>query len=380
MSDKMVNKEVWDRVALQQLELPNQVVVQNRIWRAATWMGMANPDGTVNDTVIDTYSKIKAGLVFSGFQYVSPEGKSLPGQLSNSKPEDLQGLKRLTDAIHSTGSLAGAQLVHCGRAANPTFWDGDFVFGPSDGEIPNPTGGKNIIKAMTIEQIECVTQSYAEAAKRAVDAGFDVINLHGAHGYQLWQFFDPAMNKRAEDDPYTGMTIGGRSRAMINAILAIKEVVDVPVCVKVNSSSSGTKPEEVGELIKKIADAGACLVIISGENATQNHKIVGEAYFLENAIKIKEIVGDANIFFALVGGIRSPETIVKLLSANKSKKAMFDAVELSRPLISEPALIERWNFEAKTGIQTPARCISCTRCFEPVDSGKSIQCMSFKDE
>jgi 2,4-dienoyl-CoA reductase-like NADH-dependent reductase (Old Yellow Enzyme family) len=101
---------------------------------------------------------------------------------------------------------------------------------------------------------------------------------------------------------------------------------------------------------------------------------------MEEAIKIKEIVGDKNIFFALVGGIRSPETIVKLLTGNKSKKAKFDAVALSRPLISEPALIERWDCEAKTGVQTPARCVSCTRCFEPVYSGKPIQCMSFKDE
>ena len=376
----MVDKEVWERVALSPLELPNQVVVQNRIWRAATWMGMANPDGTVNDTVIDTYSKIKAGIVFTGFQYVTSEGKSLRGQLSNSKPEDLEGLKRLADAIHSTGSLAGAQLVHCGRAANPFYWDGEYALGPSDGEITTPKGEKKIVKAMTIEQIEYVTQAYAKAAKRAVDAGFDVINVHGAHGYQLWQFFDPAMNKRPEDDPYTGSTLEGRSKAMIDAILAIKKVVNVPICVKVNSSSSGTKPEEVAELIKKIADAGACLVIISGENATQNHKIVGEAYFLEEAIKIKETVGDTNIFFALVGGIRSPETIVKLLTANQSKKAKFDAVELCRPLISEPALIERWNIEAETGIQTPARCISCTRCFEPVFSGKPIQCMSFNGD
>lgn len=376
----MVNKEVWERVALSPLELPNQVVVQNRIWRAATWMGMANPDGTVNDTVIDTYSKIKAGIVFTGFQYVTSEGKSLRGQLSNSKPEDLQGLKRLADAIHSTGSLAGAQLVHCGKAANPFYWDGEYALGPSDGEITTSKGEKKIVKAMTIEQIEYVTQAYAKAAKRAVDAGFDVINVHGAHGYQLWQFFDPAMNKRPEGDPYTGSTLEGRSKALIDAILAIKKVVDVPICVKVNSSSSGTKPEEVAELIKKIADAGACLAIISGENATQNHKIVGEAYFLEEAIKIKETVGDTNIFFALVGGIRSPETIVKLLTANQSKKAKFDAVELCRPLISEPALIERWNIEAETGIQTPARCISCTRCFEPVFSGKPIQCMSFNDE
>lgn len=376
----MVNKEVWERVALSPLELPNQVVVQNRIWRAATWMGMANPDGTVNDTVIDTYSKIKAGIVFTGFQYVTSEGKSLRGQLSNSKPEDLQGLKRLADAIHSTGSLAGAQLVHCGRAANPIYWDGEYALGPTDGEITTPKGEKTPVKAMTIEQIENVTQAYAKAAKRAVDAGFDVINVHGAHGYQLWQFFDPAMNKRPEGDPYTGNTLEGRSKAMIDAILAIKKVVDVPICVKVNSSSSGTKPEEVAELIKKIADAGACLAIISGENATQNHKKVGEAYFLEEAIKIKETVGDTNIFFALVGGIRSPETIVKLLTVDQSKKAKFDVVELCRPLISEPALIERWKFEAESGIQTPARCISCTRCFEPVFSGKPIQCMSFRDE
>ena len=376
----MVNKEIWDNVALQPLELPNQVVVKNRIWRAATWMGMANPDGTVNDTVIDTYSKIKAGLVLTGFQYVSPEGKSLPGQLSNSKSEDLQGLKRLADAIHSTGSLAGAQLVHCGGAANPIFWDGDIAFGPSDGEIRNPTGGTNKTKAMTIEQIEGVTQAYAEAAKRAVEAGFDAINVHGAHGYGLWQFFDPGVNKRPKDDPYTGTTLEGRSKAMIDAILAIKKVVDVPIFVKVNSSSSSTKPEEVGQLVKKIADAGACLVTISGSRSTQNPKIVGEAYFLDKAMKIKEIAGDTNIYFALVGGIRSPETIVKLLKSNKSKKAMFDAVELCRPLISEPALIERWSMEAKTGIQKPARCISCLRCFESTYSGKAIQCISFKDE
>jgi len=376
----LVNQDVWESTVLKELELPGQITVKNRIWRAATWMGMANRDGTINDTIIDTYSKIKAGLVLTSFQYVSPEGKSLPGQISNSKPEDLEGLKRLADVIHSTGSLAGAQLVHCGRSANPIFWGGELAFGPSDGEVPTPTGGITKVKAMTVEQIEDITHSYAKGAKRAVDAGFDAINIHGAHGYGLWQFFDPATNKRPVDDPYTGTTLEGRSKAMIDAILAVKEVVDVPIFVKVNSSSIGTTPEEVGGLIKKIANAGACLVTISGEKATQNPKIVGEAYFLEDAKVIKETVGDTNIFFVLVGGIRSPETIVKLLSGNGDKIAKFDAIELCRPLISEPALVERWNLEAKTGNQKPARCISCSRCFEPTYLGKGVQCMSFKDE
>jgi 2,4-dienoyl-CoA reductase-like NADH-dependent reductase (Old Yellow Enzyme family) len=375
----MVNKDVWDNTVLKELELPGQLTVKNRIWRAATWMGMANPDGTINDTLIDTYSKIKAGLVLTSFQYVCPEGKSLPGQISNSKPEDFDGLKRLADAIHSTGSLAGAQLVHCGKAANPVFWGGEVAFGPSDEEKPTPTGSKIKVKAMTIEQIEEVTQSYAKGAKRAVDAGFDAINIHGAHGYQLWQFFDPAINKRPVDDPYTGKTLEGRSKAMIEAILAVKKVVDVPIFVKVNASSTGTKPEEVGEFIKKIADAGACLVTISGSNATQDPKKVGEAYFLEEAKVIKETVGDTNIFFVLVGGIRSPETIVRLLTGNGDKIAKFDAIELCRPLISEPDLVERWNLEVKTGNQKPARCISCLKCFGPGYSGKGVKCMSFKD-
>ncbi len=167
---------------------------------------------------------------------------------------------------------------------------------------------------------------------------------------------------------------------MIDAILAIKKVVDVPIFVKVNSSSSSTTPDEVGQLVKKIANAGACLVIISGSKPMQNPKIVGEAYFLEKAMKIKEIVGDTNMFFALVGGIRSPETIVKLLSGNGSNRTKFEAVELCRPLISEPALIERWNKEVETGNQTPARCISCLRCFEPTYSGEGVRCMTFKDK
>ncbi|KKK44486.1 hypothetical protein LCGC14_0674950 [marine sediment metagenome] len=376
----MVNQDVWDSAVLKKLELPGQVIVKNRIWRAATWMGMANPDGTINDTLIETYSKIKAGLVFTGFQYVSPEGKALPGQISNSKPEDFKGLKRLADAIHSTGSLAGAQLVHCGKSANPRYWEGETAFGPSDVEVQSPPGGKLKVKAMTIEQIDGVTQAYAEGAKRAVDAGFDAINIHGAHGYQLWQFFDPALNKRPADDPYTGITLEGRSKAMIEAILAVKKVVDVPVFVKVNSSSNGTKPEEVGELVKKISNSGACLAIISGSNATRNPKEVGEAYFLEEAKVIKETVGDTNMLFALVGGIRSPETVVRLLTGNGDKIAKFDVIELCRPLISEPTLVDRWNLEAKTGNQQPARCISCLKCFAPGFSGKGVQCMSFKDE
>ena len=374
----MVNQKTWENTVLQKLELPGGKVASNRIWRAATWMGMANPDGSVTDALIDTYSKIKAGVVVTGFQYVMLEGKLLPGMISNSGPEVLPGLKQLTDAIHSTGNLAGAQLVHCGGVSSALWWGGDVAYGPSDAEVPLPTGAINKVKAMTLEQIEQVTKAYVEAAKHAVEAGFDVIELHGAHNFQLWQFFDPFWNKRPSDDPYTGTTLEGRSKAMVEAVSAVKAAVDVPILVKVDSSSQATKPEEVGELANKIAEAGACGIIMSGPDPIRPKK-AGEAYFLEDAKKIKAVAKDSDLFFGLVGGIRSPDMVIKLLTGDGDSADKFDIIQLSRPLITEPALLDRWMEEAKRNDLTPARCISCNKCFNSGLAGEGVRCAVFED-
>ncbi len=376
----MKNNEIWNNTVTKKLELTSEVIANNRIWRSAVWFGMANPDGSVSDKLIDAYSKIKAGLVLTGFQYITPEGKLLPGQLSNSKPEDIEGLKRLADAIHSTGSLAGAQLVHCGAISNPEWWGGEHAYGPSDAEVPLPTGATNKVKAMTIEQIEQITKAYGEAAKRAEDAGFDAIEIHGAHHFQLWQFFDPLYNKRPTDDPYTGTTFEGRSKAMIDAVTAIKKAVNIPILVKVDSSSQTIKPEEVGQLVKEIVSAGANLISFSGPNPSQNHKEVGEAYFLENAKTIIKTVGETKALYGLVGGIRSPDKIIELLTSEEDNGNKFDIVQLARPLISEPALVDRWNEEVKSNELKPSRCISCNGCFGAALSGNGAECTRFKNK
>ncbi|MHA2193485.1 MAG: oxidoreductase, partial [Candidatus Thorarchaeota archaeon] len=235
------------------------------------------------------------------------------------------------------------------------------------------------VKAMTLEHVERVTQAYADAAKRAVEAEFDVIEIHGAHHYGLWQFFDPTYNKRPVNDPYTGSTIEGRCKAMVDAVRAVREVVDIPIQVKVDSSSDSVRPEEVGELTKRLAEAGAYCVIFSGPNAAQNPKDVGEAYFLDDAMVIRSIAHDSGLLFGLVGGIRSPETVVKLLTGNGNPAAAFDVIQLSRPLISEPGLLDRWTEEARIGEQEPARCISCNRCFGAGYKEK-VRCVQFEGE
>ncbi len=375
----MVNEETWESTVLRKLELPNGVIASNRIMRAATWMGQAEQDGTCGDTIIETYGKIRAGVVVTGFQYVLREGQSIRRMISNSTPSDVEGLKRLTGIIHASGGLAAAQLVHCGSRSLLKYTGTEVVFGPSDMDFPQPNGDIAQVKAMTVDHVERVTQAYADAAKRAVEAGFDIIELHGAHNYGLWQFFDPSFNKRPEDDPYTGLTIEGRSKAMVDAVRAMKNAVDIPVQVKVDSSSKVVAPEEVGELAKRLAKAGAYCVILSGPNPSQNPKNVGEAYFLKDAEIIRSVGHDSGLLFGLVGGIRSPETVVKLLTGDGDPRNAFDVVQLSRPLISEPTLLDRWTEEAKIGKQEPARCISCNSCLAAGLKGK-VRCVQFEGE
>jgi 2,4-dienoyl-CoA reductase-like NADH-dependent reductase (Old Yellow Enzyme family) len=369
----MADLETWKQTALQDLELPNGVVMSNRIMRAATWMGQVEEDGSCGDRIIETYRLIKAGLVVTGFQFVLPEGQQLPRMISNTRHEDAKGLKRLAEAIHKTGSLAAAQLVHCGAMSNPMLTGGQSAYGPSSIDVPTQTGGTTQAKGMTLEHVEKVTQAYADAARRAFEVGFDVIELHGAHQYGLWQFFDPTYNQRPPEDPYTGSTMDGRSKAMVDAVKAVKAAVDIPVQVKVDSSSQMVAPEEVGELAKRLAKAGAWCVIVSGPNAVQNPKKSGEAYFLDAATIIRSAAKDSGIRFGLVGGIRSPETIVELLT-----KDGFDVVQLGRPLITESALLDRWAEEAERDEQQPSRCISCNGCFR-VGITEGVRCTRFPE-
>ncbi|KXH77201.1 MAG: hypothetical protein AM326_12580 [Candidatus Thorarchaeota archaeon SMTZ-45] len=350
----MVKQETWERVVLKKLELPNGMVVP-------------------------TYGKIKAGVVVTGFQYVMHEGQAVKRMISNSRPSDVEGLKRLVAAIHASGGLAAAQLVHCGSRSLPRVTGIDAVFGPSEMDAPQPKGDVVRVKAMTVEHIERVTQAYANAAKRAVEAGFDLIELHGAHNYGLWQFFDPSFNKRPVDDPFTGLTIEGRCKAMVDAVIAVRRAVDIPIQVKVNSSSDTVSSKEVGELAKKLAEAGAYCIIISGPNPSRNPKDEGEAYFFDDATVIQSIVRGSEVLVGLVGGIRSPETVVRLLTGDGNSQAAFDVVQLSRPLISEPALLSRWTEEAKIGNQEPARCISCNHCLAAGLKGK-VRCVQFEEK
>jgi 2,4-dienoyl-CoA reductase-like NADH-dependent reductase (Old Yellow Enzyme family) len=149
--------------------------------------------------------------------------------------------------------------------------------------------------------------------------------------------------------------------------------------VKVDSSSDIVRPEEVGELTKKLAEAGAYCVIFSGPRPTRKPKDIEDTYFLNDAMVARSIAQDSGLLFGLVGGIRSQETVIRLLSGNGDSTAAFDVIQLSRPLIIEPELLYRWNEETKVGIQEPSRCTSCNRCFAAGLKG-GVRCVEFDSD
>ena len=188
--------------------------------------GKPNPDGTVSDSLVEYYKEKSQGgylgLVITEHAFVCQQGKAHGGQLSIAREEDIPGLRRLADAIHNNGVKAVAQISHAGGAANPQDTGMEPV-SASAVQSPRAKAGAPLPRAMTVGEIQAVVEAFAQAACRAQEAGFDGVELHAAHGYLLNQFYSPLTNHRT--DAYTGATLAGRLRFLLEAVEAVRAAV-----------------------------------------------------------------------------------------------------------------------------------------------------------
>src|SRR5512139_2604444 len=181
-------RELFEKSTIKSLEL------QNRSVRSATWSGVGDRKGYVTDTAIEFYTNLAdggLGLIITGFQYVMPNSVAMLYQLGNYRDDMLDGLTRLVAAIHSRGAKVMAQLAHTGSRANRDLF-------PEEGEVRGPSAISDPLtgttpKEMTQQDILQVVEAFAAAALRSKKAGFDGIQLHGAHGYGINQFLSGAM-------------------------------------------------------------------------------------------------------------------------------------------------------------------------------------------
>jgi 2,4-dienoyl-CoA reductase-like NADH-dependent reductase (Old Yellow Enzyme family) len=354
----------------------NGMALSNRFVRAATWEGMADAAGAPTHKLIKAMTALAeggVGLIITSHCYVSPEGQASVAQICMHKDEIIESLRDLTASVHGTGGKIVAQLSHAGNFADekllgrPPVVASDF-----EGLARTPR------REMTRQDIQEVVSAFVKAALRAKSAGFDGVQIHGAHGFLLSEFLSPAYNRRR--DAYGG-PIENRARFILEVCKSVRDAVGLnyPILVKINCQdfiANGLTLEDSIKTTSLLAEAGLDAVEVSGGMLTERRLspvragidcMEKEAYFQEEARAFRKRI---HIPLILLGGIRSFDLAERLVEEGTA-----DYISMSRPFIREPGLINRW----KSGDRRKAQCLSDNRCIMAGREGNGIYCHNEKE-
>ena len=366
---KMNGSTLFEPIRIKNMEL------RNRFVRSATYDGCAH-EGYVTDKQVDLYATLSeggVGLIVTGITYVHPSGGLSKLQNSIESDERIEGLKRLTSAVHERGAKIAVQLFHAGREARFPESRDEIPLAPSLLEGDPYFKGRH--RAMTEDEIWEVVHAFGDGAKRAREAGFDGVQVHGAHAYLLSQFLSPHTNRRKD---VWGGGLENRLRIHREIYRDIRQKVgeDYPVFIKlgVQDGFRGGLEFDEGRLAAKyLAHSGFDALEISqglrGSNyeetefRTKINSLDREAYYRRWCAEIKK---EIDVPMMMVGGLRSFQLMEEIIENNEA-----DLISLSRPLIREPSLINDW----KRGDRHRSKCISCNKCLEGLRRGETLQCV-----
>jgi 2,4-dienoyl-CoA reductase-like NADH-dependent reductase (Old Yellow Enzyme family) len=278
----------------------------------------------------------------------------------------LPGLTRLAEAIHAAGGKAVVQINHGGMQCSEETVD--FLVSSSDitsDLLPRTARG------MTTEEVLGTIEAYGEAARRVKEAGFDGVQIHGAHGYLISQFLSPLVNQRSDR---WGGSPEKRMQFLRDVAAVVRDQVgpDYPVLIKLglmDGNDGGLTMEEGLAVVSLLDEMGIEAVEISGgiggdkfASTAKGIKVgKNEAYFLPWARQAKKVT---DLPIIAVGGYRSLELMETVLDEGSA-----DFISVCRPLISEPDLPER----LRLGLQDRSICISGNLCF-PKNAYEGIAC------
>ncbi|MDP2663023.1 MAG: NADH:flavin oxidoreductase [Dehalococcoidia bacterium] len=343
--------------------------IRNRFIRSATQDSSADLNGAVTDDSVKMFDELASGgvgLIVTGHAFVSQNGRAGAQQYGIYCDEMVAGLARLSHVAHKHGAKIAAQITHSGLSSAYLAGRGQMALAPSQVE------GRPPHRAMAEEEIDGVINDFMAAAARAKEAGFDAVQLHGAHGFLLSQFFSPITNRRQDR---WGGTPENRRRLHLEVIHRVRAAVgdDFPILMKfgvMDDQEGGATLEEGIAAIQVMAQAGLDAIEISGgigaggQSAIRvvNDDVSEDVYYRERAARAKRA---ANLTLALVGGIRRLETAEDIVTSGDA-----DLISLSRALIREPGLINRW----LSGDQRRARCISCNKCTGAMRRSEVVEC------
>ncbi len=343
--------------------------LKNRFIMAPVKTGYSDGSGIVRDKHIAFYRERAEhlGALAPEPLYMDKGLRELPTQIGIDSDDKIEGLRKLTDLLHSTDTKAIAHLNHPGRMANPKI-PGNYFISSTDKACEN---GGAIPRRMTEEDMGSVVDMFVSSARRAEEAGFDFVELQFGHGYLLAQYISPAVNDR--DDEYGG-SFENRVRFPMMVFDAVKKAIDIPVIVRVSGEEiipNGIKLDETIKLVKLLEERGATAIHVVVGSACSTppwffqHMFVPKGKTWEFASKIK---ANVNIPVIFVGRINTFEDIDKLLNEYKA-----DFLAVGRALVADPSFVANYLEGAK---KRPKPCLSCSEgCLGGVKSGEGLHCV-----
>jgi 2,4-dienoyl-CoA reductase-like NADH-dependent reductase (Old Yellow Enzyme family) len=344
------------------LDLPNRLI------RSATAESMADAEGRPLPPLKRLYQDLArggVGLIITGHLYVHPSGRAHPEMTGIYSDDLIPDLAELADAVHQEGGRVAAQINHGGMQCKDS---GSETIAPSAVNAPFLS---QPAREMTPDEIDLMIQAYAQAARRAQEAGFDAVQVHAAHGYLNSQFLSPFVNRRTDEwggDPEK------RMRFLRAVCQAVREQVgpDYPVFIKLgmmDGVEGGLTPEGGARVVASLEEIGMDGLEISGGiegdrkmNVRKGVDSEEEEAYYRHLAQIARPVTDLPI--TLVGGLRSRRVMEDVLATGDA-----DFVSLCRPLISETDFPNR----LRLGQQEESACISANYCW-PDTTGEGIAC------
>jgi 2,4-dienoyl-CoA reductase-like NADH-dependent reductase (Old Yellow Enzyme family) len=281
-----------------------------------------------------------AALVMAEATAVLPEARISPQDLGLWSEAHIEPLSRITKFVHSQGSIAGIQLAHAGRKASTARpWDGAGKLTPDNGGWSDVVAPSAIAfapdypmpVALTTERIADIVRAFGRAAQRALDAGFQLVELHSAHGYLLHEFLSPLSNHRS--DSYGG-SFQNRTRMVREVVESVRRVWPerLPLFIRISSTDwfeGGWDIEEAVELARNLLPLGVDLIdCSSGGNIAAAKIPLGPGYQVQFAERIRR---DAGILTGAVGMITQAAQAEKIIRGGQA-----DIVLLAREMLRDP--------------------------------------------
>ncbi len=344
------------------------VELANRFVFPPVKLGYGMPDGTVTDRQLVFYRQIAeqgpAMLILEPVS-VTPEGREHPKQLCIHLAQSAQELQKIVHVIHQEDRLACLHLNHAGAAANPKAMGGT----PRAPSVITCASSGQEAESLTQEEIGTILSGYRAAAEKAVEAGFDLIEVQAGHGYLISQFLNAKINKR--DDQYGQ----DRLRFAREAISAVKEgapglPVVVRICGNEMSPEYGIDPQDLHPLLAWAESNGIVALHVGMGNACFSPPW----YFHHGSLPVKpqtdalsRVREETSLPLIVAGRMGRRERIKEIM-----EKGLADLVALGRPLIADPGLIQKWKSEKD---QSAFYCGYCLQgCLHRVKSGEPLGC------